>query len=156
MKSLVNNTYLLQKFAGKGGWTYALIPEVLQNKGTPFGWVKVTGAVDGIEIRCKLMPIKNRQLFLPLNAVIRKKINKQAGDTIHVILYPDNEPIQIPEELLLCLKDEPTALHSFNKLTEGEQKNHIDWIYSAKKQETQANRIAAIINQLTTGLKTKD
>lgn len=40
-KPLVNATYLLKKFPGKRGWTYAEIPEVLQNKNNLFGWVKV-------------------------------------------------------------------------------------------------------------------
>ena len=31
-KPLVNAAYLLQKFPGKGGWTYAAIPEIPQNK----------------------------------------------------------------------------------------------------------------------------
>jgi hypothetical protein len=42
-KPLVENKYLLQKIPGKGGWTYAAIPEVLKSKNTPFGWVKVKG-----------------------------------------------------------------------------------------------------------------
>jgi len=46
---LVNNTYLLKKFPGKGGWTYASIPEVLQDKKVPFGWVKVCGTIDLLE-----------------------------------------------------------------------------------------------------------
>jgi len=36
-KPLVNKKYLLEKYLGKGGWTYAAIPEVLQNKKAPFG-----------------------------------------------------------------------------------------------------------------------
>lgn len=31
-ESLVDKEYLLEKFPGKGGWTYALIPEILQDK----------------------------------------------------------------------------------------------------------------------------
>lgn len=46
-KPLVNKKYLLEKYPGKGGWTYAVIPEVLQNKKAPFGWVKVKGTIDG-------------------------------------------------------------------------------------------------------------
>ena len=45
-KPLVNKEYILEKFPGKGGWTFASIPEVLQNKNTPFGWVKVKGTID--------------------------------------------------------------------------------------------------------------
>jgi hypothetical protein len=74
---LVNGDYLLQKFPGKGGWTYAAIPEILQNKKNPFGWVKVKGSVDGYELKqYKLMPMGEGRLFLPVKAAIRKKIKK--------------------------------------------------------------------------------
>ena len=32
---LVDKEYLLEKFPGKGGWTYAMIPEVLQDPHAP-------------------------------------------------------------------------------------------------------------------------
>jgi len=73
-KPLVNKEYLLEKFPGKGGWTYVRIPEVLQNKNSPFGWVKVKGRIDDYEIKnYKLMPMGNGQLFLPVKSDIRKK-----------------------------------------------------------------------------------
>ena len=59
-KPLVNQDYLLQKFPGKGGWTYAEIPEVLQDKHAPFGWVKVKGSIDGYQFKnYRLMPMGN-------------------------------------------------------------------------------------------------
>ena len=80
---LVNAEYLLKKHPGKGGWTYAEIPEILQNKKNPFGWVKVRGNIDGFELKqYKLMPMGNNQLFLPVKAEIRKKVqqNKRLKD----------------------------------------------------------------------------
>ena len=38
---LVDKDYLLERTPGNGGWTYAPIPEVPQDKKAPFGWVKV-------------------------------------------------------------------------------------------------------------------
>lgn len=102
------------------------------------------------------MPMGDNKLFLPVKADIRKKIKKQEGDYVHVILYPDDEPLEVPEEMLLCLKDEPLALTFFNSLSESEQKFYIDWIYSAKKEETKVDRLAKTINRLTEGLKLYD
>jgi uncharacterized protein YdeI (YjbR/CyaY-like superfamily) len=109
----------------------------------------VRGAIDGVEIRkYHLFPIKDQGMFLPVKAEIRKKIKKEAGDYVHVILFPDNEPEEIPEELLLCLKEEPAALKFFKSLSESEQKYYVKWIYSAKKEETKIERMAASINRL--------
>ena len=94
------------------------------------------------------MPMKDGNLFLPVRAEIRKKIGKKEGDYIQVVLYPDNLPAEIPEELRLCLLDEPIAYETFLSYTDGEQKAFIDWISSVKKIETKTERIAKAINML--------
>jgi hypothetical protein len=97
-RPLVNRKYKLEKFPGKGGWTYAAIPEVLQDKHAHFGWVRVRGFIDDHEIKdYKLMPMGNGKLFLPVKASIRKKIQKEAGDWVKVILYADGERLHIPD-----------------------------------------------------------
>ena len=91
-----------------------------------------------------------------LKAEIRKQIKKEEGDKVHVILYPDNEPLEVPEEMLLCLQDEPAALKFFNSLSESEQKFYMQWVYSAKKEETKIDRLAKTIDRLLKGLKMYD
>jgi hypothetical protein len=154
MKPIVNKKYILEKFQGKGGWTFARIPEIPQDKKAHFGWVKVRGTIDGYEIRkYHLMPMGNGKLFLPVKAEIRKKIKKDVGDYIHVILYPDNEPLEVPEEMVLCLQDEPAAWKFFNTLSESERNFYVEYIYSAKKEETKIDRLAKSIDRLANGLK---
>lgn len=157
MKPIVDKQYILEKFPGKGGWTFARIPEIKPNKKVPFGWRKVKGTIDGVEIsKYHLMPMGNGNLFLPVKAEIRKKIKKTVGDFVHVILFPDNDPLEVPEEMLLCLEDEPEALEFFNSLSESEQKYYVQWVYSAKKEETKVDRLAKTINRLVKGLKLYD
>lgn len=156
-KPLINKKYLLEKFPGKGGWIYAAIPEVLQDKHAPFGWVKVKGSIDGIELKSyKLMPMGNGQLFLPVKAEIRKKIAKKEGDWINVILYADNAPTEIPLEFLDCLMEDPIAHETYLTYTDGQKKEFIDWIYSAKTDETKVERIAETLNKLVKQKKLRD
>lgn len=153
-KPLVNNHYLLEKFPGKGGWTYVRIPEIIKENRKNFGMVKVRGTVDGVEIRkFHIMPMGSGGMFFPVNADIRRKIKKQEGDQVHIILFPDLEPLEVPEEMMLCLEEEPQALRFFKSLSESEQKFYIDWIYSAKKEETRISRLAKTINRLLRGQK---
>lgn len=98
------------------------------------------------------MPVGNGHLFLPVKAEIRKKIKKQEGDWVKVILFLDESAVEIPDELLECLRDEPKAHKNFFKLNDGEQKQMVDWIYSAKKTETKIERMAETINRLVRGL----
>ncbi|MFC0774917.1 DUF1905 domain-containing protein [Terrimonas alba] len=156
-KPLVNKKYKLEKFHGKGGWTFVQIPEIIQNKNTPFGWVKVKGSIDDYVIKkYHLMPMGNGKLFLPVKAEIRKKLYKQEGDTVHVVLYPDNEPLEIPEEFAICLEDEPAAGKFFKRLSDSEKKFYIDWIYGAKQETTKISRMAKAINRLARNLKMYD
>jgi hypothetical protein len=157
MKPLVNKKYKLEKFHGKGGWTFARIPDLPKNSKTPFGWVKVRGTIDDFEIKkYHLMPMGNGKFFLPVKAEIRKKIKKDEGDFVHIILFPDDEPLEIPEEMVLCLRDEPDALKFFDSLSESQRKFYISWVYSAKRQETKIDRLAKTINRLARGLKLHD
>jgi hypothetical protein len=149
-KPLVNKKYLLEKTPGKGGWTYTIIPEIQPDSKSPFGWVKVKGSIDGVEInKYHLMPSGKGTLILFAKAEIRKKIKKQAGDYIHVILYLDNEPLEVPEELMLCMEDDPEALQFFNSLNESEQHSYVKWIYSAKTDQTKVDRIAKTLVRLS-------
>lgn len=102
------------------------------------------------------MPMGNGKLFLPVKADIRRKIGKNEGDFVHVILYADNLPTEIPEELKLCLQDEPNAYETFLTYNNGEQKSFIEWIYSAKTDETKVERILKTINKIIKQEKLND
>ncbi len=151
---IVDNEYLLKKFEGKGGWTYAEIPEVVQNKNNHFGWVRVRGTIDGFEIKnYNLAPMGNGRLFLPVKLEIRKAIKKNAGDTVRVILYADDLPTEIPDELKECLENEPGLYEKFMTYSDGEKKGFINWIYSAKTDETKADRIVKTLEKIEKGLR---
>ncbi|WP_459211488.1 YdeI/OmpD-associated family protein [Aquimarina rhabdastrellae] len=151
MDYLINKDYPLEKFSGKGGWTYVAIPEILPNPDMPFGWVIVSGFIDDYPIaKYKLMPKGDGSLFMAVKAAIRKKIKKQAGDTVRIQLYIDTTPLEIPNELLLCFKNEPAKIYTnFIQLTDGQQKAFIDWIYSTKTEQTKADRIAKMMELLS-------
>lgn len=148
---LVDRPCILQKFRGKGGWTFIEIPEIKPDKNAPFGWVKVRGKIDNyLFSNYRLQPMGNGSLFLPVNAKIRKQIKKQAGDSVYLILYKDNKPLRIPKELVECLQTDPDVYQEFLALTEDKQKDYISWIYDVKKEETRANRIVEMMNKLGT------
>ena len=153
---LISKAYLLEKFPGKGGWTYAQIPEILQDRHAWFGWVKVSGSIDSYELKdYKLMPMGNGKLFLPVKAEIRKKIGKEAGDWVHVILYADIAPTVNEDDFMTCLSDDPAASQTFLNFSEVEKKEYLDWIYAAKEDDTKVKRIAEALDRLSAGLKFK-
>ena len=151
---LVDDEFLLQKIDGKGGWTFAEIPKVAIEKHGPFGLLRVKGTIDDYEIKnFNLWSMKNGMLFMPVKSEIRKKIKKQAGDKVRIILFADNLPIEIPEELKECLQNESGLYEKFMTYSEGEKKGFINWIYSAKTDETRADRIVKTLEKIEKGQK---
>lgn len=151
---LVDKIYILEKFQGKGGWTFARIPEVTPDKNNPFGWVRVSGTIDSYEIRnYNLQPMGNGLLFLPLKSEIRKKIKKEEGDSVHIILHQDMNPIEIPKELILCLKEVEGVYETFSAYSERKKITILNCIYSAKTDQTKVNRIVKTIDEIINKIK---
>ena len=153
-KALVDKKYLMQRMSGKGGWSYIEIKEISPDHKAHFGMVRVKGYIDSYEIKqYNLMPMGNGNLFLPVKAEIRKKIKKEAGDLVHVKLYLDASPLVIPQELIDCLNEYPKAMEFYESLTQSEKRLYLNWVYSAKQEETKANRIIKMIDKLLLGKK---
>lgn len=151
---LTDKTAVLEKFSGKGGWTFVRLPEIASGKNSPFGWVRVRGTIDHYKIRSyHLQSMGNGMLFLPVKAGIRNTLKKQAGDIVRIILYEDNTPTEIPEELKHCLQDVPGVYEAFLSYSNGEKKTLINWIYMAKTDKTKVERIVKTINEIHQKIK---
>ena len=153
-KPIIKGDFKLQKMEGKGGWTFAILPSQQPKTGLPFGWYVVKGTIDDCAInQFKLWPTSDGQMFLPVKSEIRKKIKKEVGSMVHIVLFEDKSEIIVPAELMLCLQDFPKALTFFNNLSDTSKKQYVDHIYSTKNLNTRADRISKAIDKLEAGLK---
>ncbi len=151
---IVDKTYKIKKKAGKGGWSYVVLPGIPSGAKSTLGLVRVKGFVDTYELRqFNLLPMKNGSMLLPLKAPLRKAIKKKEGDGVHVTLFVDRSPVDIPEEILDSVVDSPRAYEFFLKLSDSNKKYYIDWIVDSKKIETKAARIIKMIKLLEKGKK---
>lgn len=148
MKPLIDKIYSLERFEGKGGWTYIRIPPEDLDRASDSGKLKLKGYIDSYVIENYRPMSWQGAYLLPLNAQIRKAIKKRAGDKVRLVLYPDASSLKIQEELIRCLQDEPEAELFFKSLSESEQKYYIQWIYSAKRESTRMDRLAKTILRL--------
>lgn len=154
MKLLLDKEKVMKKFTGKGGWTYIDLPEIVLHEKRPFGGMKVRGHIDDVELeKFSLLPMGEGVLFMAVNAKVRKSLKKEAGDTVSLKLYLDESPFITPEEILLCLEEEPKAMKHFTNLTESQQKGYLDWIYAAKDEDAKVSRIAVMIDQMLEGYR---
>lgn len=154
---MITFTTVIKRFAQQGektGWTYIDVKAVHAEQLMPGNKksFRVKGSLDAFKFEgIALLPMGGGDFLLALNAALRKGIGKTKGAEVHAKIEVDHNPIVPPEELVDCLKDEPTAYQQFNKITKGHQNYFIKWIESAKTDPTKAKRIAACVSALAKG-----
>ncbi len=151
MEYLVKDEKLEIRYeAGKGAWTYhILIPNTKHIVGK-WGFLKVSGFIDGYELVAKnLFTIKGQDKMLSINETIRKSINKSGGDTVNVTLYLLNTRAFITQNQIIETFKDAGVLAQFEQLSEDEKNKILTHIVSQKNEEKQ---ISIIVKQIDTWL----
>jgi hypothetical protein len=149
MELILEGDFYVERFAGKGGWTFVRLPFEIFSNGKAFGMLTVSGKVDSYTFEGKhLMPIGDGSLFLPLAKPIRTFIKKEEGDRVHLKLYRDAIPTEAPAELIDCLNDDPGKLQLFQKLPKADQTNWVEYIYGTSSLEAKTERILKLLTEL--------
>jgi len=153
-KASITFTCLLEKFKDKGeksGWVYVTIPKAIANKLKPGVKTsfRVKGKLDQHPIKqVALLPMGEGTFILPINAAMRKVIQKALGSKVTISLAVDKSEFKFSEDFLTCLEDEPKALAHFQKLAPSHQRYFSKWIDSAKTEATKVKRITQSIQGL--------
>ena len=113
--------------------------------------VKVKALFDGIEYRGSIVKMGLPCYIIGVTKDIRNKISKTYGDTIKVVIEKDVEDrnIEVPEKLNVMFNDNKDACEFYESLSYSQKKKYVEWINSAKKEETFEKRIKETIKKLT-------
>lgn len=136
---LFKGSLLLEKFPGKGGWTYAKIPVTLPPRSSvPFGWISVSGQIDHLEFNyAKLMPTGDGHLFLPVKAAWRKQLCKEAGQMVQITIYAIQTEDVIPDFLEKLFELFPGTLDRFHALDQSYRLNWLEKLHAAASRGEQ-------------------
>lgn len=150
MQLIVEGTFLLERFPGKGGWTFIKLPDKIITTGKAFGMMKVSGTIDDFAFEGNhLLPMGNGSVFLPVAKPIRKAIGKEEGDAVQIKFFMEKIPDKLPQELIDCLNDDPGKLARFQKLPKSDQDYWIEYIYRMEDLDIRSARIIKLLDSLT-------
>ncbi|UQX88565.1 YdeI/OmpD-associated family protein [Jatrophihabitans telluris] len=109
---------------------------------------KVVVTFNGYSYRTSVAPMGGLYL-IPVRAEIREAAQASAGDVLDVQIVVDEAPrtVDVPDDLAAALT--PAARARFDALSFSHQREHVEWISSAKKPETRANRIGKTVEKLS-------
>lgn len=149
----------IEKFGDMGeksGWSYIFIPQALADQIKPGcrQSFRIRGRIDQVEISgMATTPIGAGDFILALKASLRKQLRKEAGASVEVAVEEHKGfQIEIPEDLELCLSDEPQLLERFMDLPKSHRNWYVNWLNSAKTESTRTKRLVRIVSAMDRNL----
>ena len=142
---------VLERPEGVGTWTYLTVPLDSKIFGTG-SRLQVKGTIDGVRFGSTLLPNGIGGHFMVVKKEIQDKIGKSAGDRVRVSMELDeaHREVVIPEDVLRALRRDRNANAFFESLSYSHKKAYIEWVESAKKDETREKRAEKMIEMLST------
>ena len=133
---------------GKMKWNVIYFPYSVKDAFNTNGNVPVSITVDGHEFEHTLLASRNGH-YLVYNEFIRRAIQKKLGDSVHVTLekYEGKRDIVIPEYILEVL-NKSGILNEFLNQPDYIQREQINFIELAKRDETKKRRLNALVDKI--------
>lgn len=115
---------------------------------------KVCATFDGVLYRGSIVNMGTGPVLGVLKS-IRQQIGKQAGDTVHVQVWKDEEErvVEQPQELQRALEENAGAKRIYDALSYSHRREYAQWIGGAKQQATREKRAQEAVNKLLDGKK---
>src|SRR5262245_9554392 len=115
--------------------------------------VPVRALVNGVEYRTTIVRMGG-EWVIPVRREIRERAGVEIGDSVTVELERDDAPreVDLPPELAELLDDDLRAF--FDSLSYTHQREYVEWITSAKREDTRRRRLAKAVEMLRDRIKT--
>ena len=139
----------IKMLEGKIKWSVIYFPYSAPEHFGSKGNIPVCVTVDGHRFDHTLLPSKNGH-YLVYNEFIKRAVGKGPGDIVHVILEKDGKKreVIIPGYIGEALKN-AGVLELFLEQPDYIKREQLNYIEVAKKEETKANRIAALVKRFS-------
>ena len=148
----------LKAHGPKGAWTaLALSPKQSAALGSKVR-VPVVLTVKEKPYRTSAWPNGNGAHVVQINKTMQRKTGLEARDRMKVTLAIDDQPstVIMPKDLKQALSKNKTAYKIFSALAYSHQKEYVDWITEAKREEPRERRLRKTLCLLGEQIKLRD
>jgi hypothetical protein len=131
---------------------YVPLPDPVSTALRQAGITHVEGTLNDKAFRRALHEHDGGTLCLKFGKIWLDQMGLQIGSAVAVMLKPDDDPdrVDVPDELMAALQDDPQVLHAWEFLSPSRRKTLIYDIERAKRPETRETRIRKLIAELRT------
>lgn len=133
-----------------GTWHFANVPLNVEKEFGKKGQIQVKATLNGKTFYNSLMPHGNGRHFIVLGGPIRTQTGVKVGDTVTMTIELDERArtVEVPIDVEKAIANNKPAQEFFTTLAYSYKKRYVDWITSAKKEETRVERIAKAVEML--------
>ena len=134
---------ILERMGPGGAWTCIRIPFDVEATFGSKARVSVKGTINGFAFRTSIFPDGDGTHFMMVNKAMQQGSRVKPGDAAQIVLEKDKAPrtLEVPKDLKDALATTPEAEARFDKMPFSHKKEYVEWIESAKRDETRARRI---------------
>ncbi len=148
----------LESQGPKGAWTYVRLPFDVEDAWGSRARVSVRGTMNGFPFRSSVFPDGKGGHHMMVNKTMKAGAKADAGNTVAMVLEPDTEPreVEIPRDFARAIRADTAARKIFDAFAPSHRARYVEWIESAKKEETRERRIAKAVEMIREGRKRDD
>lgn len=129
------------------------VPDEVARAVIASGSRRVVAVIEEKPFRRALVGRADGSSMLVVGAPLLREIGARSGDVVEVRLWSDPDPdrVDICEEFLAVLEQDPEASARFEAMTPGMQRSLALYVNSAKREETRIRRALELARKLRTG-----
>ncbi len=136
-----------------GSWARLQIPFNVEDTYGTKGRVPVRAMFGRTEFRTSIFPNGDGTHYLMVNRDMQAAAGTGVNETVSITLWRDSVPDEpaVPRDLAAALAKNRAAGRTFAELPPSARREYVQWIESAKLEQTRAGRVTSAVKLLASG-----
>ncbi len=136
-----------------GSWARLQIPFNVEDTYGTKGRVPVKAVFGRKEFRTSIFPNGDGTHYLMVNKDMQEAAGTGVNETVSITLWRDSVPDEpvVPRDLAAAIAKNKAASRTFADISSVARREFVQWIESAKLEQTRAGRVASAVKLLAAG-----